>query len=117
MLICLIREITGSTSAANKQTPGTVFQTAELTIGSTPDQQLQVPHQDVDPRHAILRAAPGGRLLLVALGSKGIIVNGRRHTRVFLDPNDTLQLGDTTVKVEAPNERSTEQYTCVLHGH
>ncbi len=114
MLICLIREVAGSASAANRQTPGTVFQTAELTIGSAPDQHLQVPHKDVDPRHAVLRAAPGGRLLLTALGSKGVLVNGRRQTRVFLHPNDTLQLGDTTVKVEPPNAPAHAQCTCVL---
>jgi hypothetical protein len=114
MLICLIREVAGSASAANRQTPGTVFQTAELTIGSAPDQHLQVPHKDVDPRHAVLRAAAGGRLLLTALGSRGVLVNGRRQTRVFLDPNDTLQLGDTTVKVELPNAPAHAQCTCVL---
>jgi hypothetical protein len=114
MLICLIREVAGSAAAANRQTPGTVFQTAQLTIGSAPDQHLQVPHKDVDPRHAVLRAAAGGRLLLTALGSKGVLVNGRRQTRVFLDPNDTLQLGDTTVKVEPPNAPAHAQCTCVL---
>jgi hypothetical protein len=114
MLVCLIREITGSASAANRPTPGTVFQTTELTIGSAPDQHLQVPHKEVDPQHAVLRSVPGGRLLLTALGPKGIMVNGRRETRVHLDPNDTLQLGDTTVKVEPPDRRSNEQYTCVL---
>ena len=114
MLICLIREITGSAPAANKQTPGTVFQTPELTIGSAPDQHLQVPHADVDPRHAILRPASGGRLLLIALSSKGVSVNGQRQMRVLIQPNDTLQLGDTTVKVEAPNRVANEQYTCVL---
>jgi hypothetical protein len=114
MLICLIREVAGSASAANRQTPGTVFQTAQLTIGSAPDQHLQVPHKDVDPRHAVLRAAAGGRLLLTALGSKGVLVNGRRQTRVFLDPNDTLQLGDTTVKVEPPSTPANAQCTCIL---
>ena len=47
MLICLIREVTGSAPAANSPTPGTVFQTTELTIGSAPDQHVQVPHKDV----------------------------------------------------------------------
>jgi len=114
MLICLIREVTGSAPAANSPTPGTVFQTTELTIGSAPDQHVQVPHKDVDPQHAVLRCLPGGRLLLTALGPKGVMVNGRRETRVQLDPNDTLQLGDTTVKVEPPDPHSNEQYTCVL---
>jgi len=114
MLICLIRETAGSASAANKQTPGTVFHTAQLTIGSAPDQQLQVPHADVDPTHAILTPASGGRVLLIALSPKGVIVNGQRQMRVFLDFNDTLQLGDTTVKLEAPNRFSNEQYSCVL---
>jgi predicted CXXCH cytochrome family protein len=110
MLICLIRQVAGSASAANKQTPGTVFQAAELTIGSAPDQYLQVPHTDVDPRHAVLRITSRGRPLLTALGPQGVLVNGRRQSRVFLDPNDTLQLGDTTVKVHGPHGK----YACVL---
>ena len=109
-MICLIRGAAGSASAAQEQTPGTVLQTSELTIGSAPDQHLQVPHADVDPHHAVLRSTVGRRLLLTALGPKGVIVNGRRKTRVFLKPEDTLQLGETTVKVQ----RSRGEYTCVL---
>ncbi|HEV7441110.1 MAG TPA: FHA domain-containing protein, partial [Steroidobacteraceae bacterium] len=114
MLICLIREIAGSASAAHKQTPGTVFKTAELTIGSAPDQYLQVPHKEVDPQHAVLRMTSDGRLLLTALGPRGVVVNGHRETRVVLYPNDTLQLGETSVKVEVPNGFGNEQYTCLL---
>ena len=97
MLICLIREIAGSAPASGKQTPGTVFQTAQLTIGSAPDQHLQVPHKNVDPQHAVLRLTSDGRLVLTGLGAKGIVVNGRRQTRATLYPNDVLKLGDTTV--------------------
>ena len=110
MLICLIRGVAGSASAAHEQTPGTILQTAELTIGSGPDQLLQVPQEDVDPHHAVLRITPNGRLLLTASGPKGVTVNGRRETRVFLKPDDTLQLGETTVKVQ----RSRGEYACVL---
>jgi FHA domain len=110
MLICLIREVAGSPPATDKQTPGTVFQTTELTIGSATDQQLQIPHEDVEPRHAVLRVAPSGRLLVVALTPEGISINGRRQTRAFLDPGDKLQFGETTVEVE----RSDGQYTCIL---
>ena len=99
MLICLIRGVSGNTSAAHQQIPGTVFQTAQLSIGSAPDQQLQVPHEDVDPRHATLHVSANGRVLLTALGPKGVLVNGRRQTRVHLDPDDTLLLGETTVKI------------------
>jgi predicted CXXCH cytochrome family protein len=110
MLICVIREIAGSTSAAHKQTPGTLFETPELTIGSAPDQQLQVPHQDVEARHATLRNTQNGRLLLTALTSKGVVVNGRREMRALLDVNDTIQLGEATVTVEGPNQTAQ----CVL---
>jgi predicted CXXCH cytochrome family protein len=110
MLICLIRGAAGSASATQSQAPGTVLQTTELTIGSAPDQHLQVPHEDVDPHHAILRVTSNGRVLLTASGPKGVNVNGRRETRVFLDPDDTLELGETTVKVQ----RSRGEYACVL---
>lgn len=110
MLICVIREVAGNASTTNKPAPGTLFETTEFTIGSAPDQHLQIPHADVEPHHAIVRTTPNGRLLLNALNSKGVVVNGRRETRVLLGVNDTLQLGDTTVKVQGPS--STAQ--CVL---
>jgi predicted CXXCH cytochrome family protein len=110
MLICLIREVAGNASAANAQAPGTSIQTNELTIGSAPDQYLQIPHESVDPRHAVLRTTSSGRLLLTALGPKGVIVNGKRETRVMLDADDTIQLGETTVKVQ----RSRGEYACIL---
>jgi len=110
MLISVIREVAGSGSVAPKTTPGALFEVPELLIGSAPDQHLQVPHNDVEPRHASLRKTPNGRLLLTALTSKGVIVNGRRRTRVLLDVNDKLQLGDTTVQVRGP----TSNAQCVL---
>src|ERR1700761_9642688 len=73
MLICVIREIAGSSSAAQK--PGTLFDVPELTLGSSPDQLLQVTHPDVEPHPAPIRFARG-RLLLTALPSKGVMVNG-----------------------------------------
>jgi predicted CXXCH cytochrome family protein len=117
MLICVIRETAGSASAAPKKTPGTLFETSELTLGSAPDQYLQVPHQDVEPRHATLRAASKGRLLLTALTPKGVLVNGRRAMRATLSANDTFKLGETTVTVQGLNQASqyvlrvTDPYT------
>jgi predicted CXXCH cytochrome family protein len=110
MLICLIRGVAGNTSATSQQLPGTVFQTEELTIGSATDQQLQVPHEDVDPRHATLRVSTNGRVLLTAVSPKGVVVNGRRQTRVHLDPDDTLTLGETTVRIQ----RGRGEYACIV---
>jgi hypothetical protein len=110
MLICLIREVAGSGTVSHKQPPGTLFEVPELAIGSAPDQHLQVPHRDVEPRHAVLRTTPNGRLLLTALTSRGVTVNGRRQSRVLLDVGDTLQLGDTTVRVQG----SSQSAQCVL---
>ena len=99
MLICLIRGVAAST-----------FETAELTIGSAPDQQLQIPQEDVDPRHATLRVEANGRVVLTALSRKGVIVNDRRQTRVYLDPDDTLKFGETTVKIQ----RGRGEYACIV---
>ena len=110
MLICLIRGVAGNTSATSQQLPGTVFQTEELTIGSAPDQQLQVPHEDVDPRHATLRVATNGRVQQTTVSPKGVVVNGRRQTRVHLDPDDTLTLGETTVRIQ----RGRGEYACIV---
>jgi predicted CXXCH cytochrome family protein len=110
MLICLIREVGENAGQRAKNTPGTVFKTTTMTIGSAPDQHLQIPHADVDPCHATLSLGRGRRLLLTATGTKGVMVNGRRKTRVFLRPGATLQFGDTTVKVRT----SSEGYTCEI---
>jgi hypothetical protein len=100
MLICVIREIAGRGSSAHK--PGTLFDVAELTLGSSPDQLLQVPHPDVEPRHATIRFS-NGRLLLTASTSKGVMVNGRHETRAVLRESDTLQLGETTIRIQGPS--------------
>ena len=110
MLICLIRGVAAATSATHQQMPGTVFETTELTLGSGPDQQLQVPHAAVDPSHATLRVESNGRVRLTALGPKGVIINGRRQMRVYLDPDDTLTLGETTIKVQ----RGRGEYACIV---
>jgi len=98
MLICLIRGVAGNSSATSQQLPGTVFQTEELTIGSAPDQQLQVPHEDVDPRHATLRVSTSGRVLLTAVSPRGVVVNGRRQTRVPTAPRMSSWLATTTCR-------------------
>jgi predicted CXXCH cytochrome family protein len=103
MLIRLIRGVAGRVSTI-------VFQTNELTIGSAPDQQLQIPHTEVDPQHAVLRITSDGRPLLTALGPNGVVVNDRRQTRVLLEPHDTIQLGETSVSIEGPSS----EYACVL---
>jgi hypothetical protein len=110
MLICLIREIGGNATSDTPHTRGTLLRARQLTIGSAPNQYLQIPHPDVEPRHATLRLGSRGRLLLTASTSKGMLVNGRRESRVVLRPSDALQLGDTTVTVEP----SRGDYSCIL---
>jgi hypothetical protein len=110
MLICLRREVGESAERRAKSPPGTVFQATRMTIGSGPDQHLQIPHGDVDSTHATLSMGPGGRLLLTATGPKGVTVNGRRETKAFLRPGDKLRFGDTTVTVQTSND----EYTCEL---
>ncbi len=110
MLICLIHEAGGAAAPGTQQARGTLLRTAALTIGSAPDQLVQIPHTAVGPRHAILRLGPGGRLQLTVLSSNGVSVNGRRQTKAFLRVNDVVQIGDTIVTVE----KRHGDYTCVL---
>jgi predicted CXXCH cytochrome family protein len=110
MLICLIREVGESAGQRPKNLSRTVFDVSTLTIGSAPDQHLQIPHAAVEPCHATVSLGPGGRLVLLAKSPKGVTVNGRREFNKFLRSSDTLQLGDTTVKVQTANEL----YTCEL---
>jgi predicted CXXCH cytochrome family protein len=113
MLICLIRTVGGATGQRPTNAPGTVFKTQTATIGSAPDQHLQIPHAAVEPCHAVLSLGPGGRLLVTARTPKGISVNGRREFNKFLRPGDQIKLGDTQVTVQS----SKDGYTCELWIH
>jgi len=88
MLICLIRGVAGNASAAQQQAPGTLFQTTELTIAAPLTSTFRFrTRMSIRTTHSACYAEWASAS--DALGPKGVSVNGRRQTRVFLDSDDT----------------------------
>lgn len=80
------------------------FDTGAVTLGRHPQCDLQLDtHQDLDvsSRHAELRVAPGGTVLLQDLGStNGTWVNGERVAACRLVDGDVVQLGGAGPQIE-----------------
>ncbi|HYL70475.1 MAG TPA: FHA domain-containing protein [Candidatus Dormibacteraeota bacterium] len=104
MQFCLLRDSGADPPASGYgRTHGILLRTRRLTIGSAPRRHLHIPDDDVDPLHAMLRMRRSGRLSLAVLSRKGVIVNGRLRSRAaVLGAGDTVQIGATTITVEAP---------------
>ena len=101
MQFCLLRD-SGADSIAPR-THGVLLRTRRLTIGSAPRRHLHIPDDNVDPLHAMLRIRRRGRLSLAVLSRKGVLINGRARFRsAVLRPGDRLEVGNTTISVEAP---------------
>jgi hypothetical protein len=72
-----------------------------LRIGRAPECELVLKDSRVSRRHARLQAR-GGVLVLTDLGStNGTRVNGHRVTEVVLGAGDRIQVGDTSIVVDA----------------
>lgn len=104
MRFCLLRDSgADSVASGHARTHGILLSVRRLTIGSALRRHLHIPDDGVDPLHAMLRIRRGGRLSLAVLSRKGVIVNGRVRTRAaVLRAGDKLQIGNTTITVEAP---------------
>jgi hypothetical protein len=75
---------------------------APMHVGRAPECELVLKDSRVSRRHARLQAR-GGVLILTDLGStNGTRVNGHRVTEVVLGVGDRIQVGDTSIVVEAP---------------
>jgi hypothetical protein len=74
---------------------------AAVQIGRAPECELVLKDSRVSRRHARLQAR-GGVLVLTDLGStNGTRVNGHRVSEVVLGGGDRIQVGDTTIVVDA----------------
>jgi predicted CXXCH cytochrome family protein len=104
MQFCLLRD-SGSDSpgGGHARSHGILLRTRRLTIGSAPRRHLHIPDAGVDPLHAMLRIRRSGKLSLAVLSRKGVLVNGRLRSRAaVLKAGDRLEIGATTITVEAP---------------
>lgn len=74
---------------------------APMRIGRAPECELVLRDSRVSRRHARLQAR-GGLLVLTDLGStNGTCVNGHRVTEVVLGAGDRIEVGETSIVVEA----------------
>lgn len=77
---------------------------APMRIGRAPECELVLRDSRVSRRHARLHAR-GGVLVLTDLGStNGTRVNGHRVTEVVLGQGDRIEVGDTSIVVQATGE-------------
>lgn len=96
---CLLRG--SGVEAGPHRLRGMLLHTSRLTIGSGAGQDLQVTGEGVAELHAVLAFRRRDRLRLVSTSPQGVIVNGRRRTRITLRPGDVVQIGNSAVTVEA----------------
>ncbi len=106
MRFCLLRKVAVEgaprpTAAAS----GILLHTRRLTVGSGPNQQLQLTAAGVDERHAVLTASSLGGLRVTAVSRKGVGVNGRRENRARLKVGDVLQIGSARLTVRPSRSR------------
>jgi len=69
-----------------------------LTIGSAPDQTVQLLGKDVAAQHAVIRLA-GSVMLLTARRRARLLVNGERSSSARLKPGDVVQIGGNRILV------------------
>ena len=87
--------------SASRSAPSLVFSGAPIRIGRAPECELVLRDSRVSRRHARLFARDGV-LILTDLGStNGTLVNGNRITEVALGAGDRIQIGESSLVVEA----------------
>jgi pSer/pThr/pTyr-binding forkhead associated (FHA) protein len=74
-----------------------------LTIGRTPDNSLALPDNQVSRHHARITRQPEGFVIEDLNSVNGTFVNGQRVTRQRLQSGDEIQIGQTTMIVQAPS--------------
>ena len=106
MRFCLLRKASsGGASRSSPASSGILLHTRRLTIGSGPNQHLQLTAAGVDERHAVLTASTLGGLRVTAVSGKGLGVNGRREIRARLKAGDVLQIGAARLTVRPSRSR------------
>lgn len=79
----------------------TVVSAPEITIGSAPDQQIQLLGRSVAPQHAVIRPADGG-LVITARGRARLLINRARSRSARLQPGDVIEIERHRINVTAP---------------
>jgi predicted CXXCH cytochrome family protein len=74
---------------------------AEITIGSAPDQQVQLLGRSVASRHAVIRLA-GRTVELTTRGGARVRINGRASGSARLSPGDVIEIERHRISVTTP---------------
>ena len=76
-------------------------------IGSSPDADLCLPHEDVDELHCLLTQTTAGLVAKDCFTQAGMMVNGERVTESLLNDNDVLEIGPFRMRLKLPTISST----------
>ena len=83
----------------------------EITIGSSPDNTICLPEENVSPYHARVSFQEGAWTVEDLDSTNGIIFKGERVNKVILASGDTFQIGDFTFRfAEAEIPEARDQF-------
>jgi transcriptional regulator with GAF, ATPase, and Fis domain len=81
---------------------------SEVTIGSGPDQNLQLTDQYVSRHHCVIRVTDDGLICEDLDSTNGTLVSGHRVTSAVIAPGDTIVVGETVLAVDLPGDTISE---------
>ncbi|HET7756964.1 MAG TPA: FHA domain-containing protein, partial [Steroidobacteraceae bacterium] len=67
----------------------------KTTIGRTPDNDLRIDARHISRHHAVILSTPAHTIIEDLNSTNGVVVNGRRITRQFLNDGDRVVVGRT----------------------
>jgi two-component system response regulator GlrR len=77
---------------------------SEITIGSGPDQDLQLTDQYVSRQHCVIRICDDGVICEDLDSTNGTLVAGHRVMGAVIAPGDIITVGETVVIVDLPSD-------------
>jgi transcriptional regulator with GAF, ATPase, and Fis domain len=89
--------------------------TSEVTIGSGPDQDLQLTDQYASRHHCVVRLTDDGLVCEDLDSTNGTLVSGVRVTSAVIAPGDTIVVGETVLAVDVPGDTIDEPLSCRDH--
>jgi transcriptional regulator with GAF, ATPase, and Fis domain len=82
---------------------------SEVTIGSGPDQDLQLTDRFVSRHHCVIRVCDGVVICEDRNSTNGTLVAGHRVTGAVIAPGDRITVGETVVVVDCPDDEPISQ--------
>jgi transcriptional regulator with AAA-type ATPase domain len=82
--------------------------TADITIGTGPDQGLQLTDEYVSRHHCVVRATENGLVCEDLDSTNGTFAAGIRITSAVIAPGDSIKVGETSLAIELPGDTISE---------